>query len=315
MKREIAVVMDPIGSIAIAKDSTFAMLLAAQRRNHKLLYLELADVFARGSRAYGRFRTLEVMDRANGWYRFLDEETRPLDSVAAILMRKDPPFDMEYVYATYLLEDAQQRGTLVVNDPRSLRDANEKIFATRFEGCCPPTLVTRRRAEIDAFRGTHQDIILKPLDAMGGASVFRVRPDDPNYGVIVETMTRHETRFCMAQRFIPEITHGDKRILVLDGEVVPYALARIPKSGETRGNLAAGGTAKGRPLDARDREIVAAVAPELASRGILFAGLDVIGSYLTEINITSPTCIRELDALYGLDIAGDLLERLEARLT
>ena len=314
MRIEIGVVMDPIGSIKIAKDTTFAMLLAAQRRGWPIWYMELADLFLTDGRSWGRMRRVQVADDAARWFRFIEEATRPLDSLAAILMRKDPPFDMEYVYATYILEQAQERGALVVNDPKSLRDANEKVFTARFPQCCPPTLVTRRMVDIRGFLETHGDIILKPLAGMGGFSVFRVQRADPNFSVIVETLTGQGARYCMAQRFIPEIREGDKRILVVAGESVDYALARIPLPGETRGNLAAGGIGEGRPLTERDRWIAAQVGPELCARGILFAGLDIIGDYLTEINVTSPTCVRELDASFGLDIAGSLMGVLEERL-
>ncbi len=311
MQQEIGVVMDPIGSIKIAKDSTFAMLLAADRRQWRIQYMELSDLFLRDDRAWARMREVQVRDDAMLWYRFCGEQTRPLDALPVILMRKDPPFDMEYIYATYLLERAQARGVRVVNDPRSLRDANEKVFILQFSQCCPPTLVTRRNADIAEFLARHTEIILKPLDGMGGRSIFRVQAADPNFYVIVETLTDHGNRFCMAQQFIPEIADGDKRILLLDGDPVPYALTRIPKPGEARGNLVAGGTGVGQSLTERDRWIAAQVGPELCRRGILFAGLDVIGDYLTEINITSPTCIRELDAWFGLDIAGNLMTKLD----
>ena len=303
--------MDPIGSIKIAKDSTFAMMLAAKNRGWRVQYMELSDLFMTGDRARARMREVEVVDDSGSWYRFVSEETRPLDSLPVVLMRKDPPFDMEYIYATYLLERAQRRGTRVVNNPQSLRDANEKVFTVQFPQCCPPTLITRRSTDIEEFLGEHKDIILKPLGGMGGFSIFRVTTGDPNFNVIVENLTNRGERFCMAQKFIPEIADGDKRILLVDGEPVPYALARIPRPGETRGNLAAGGTGVGRPLSERDRWIAAEVGPELRRRGIVFAGLDVIGSYLTEINVTSPTCIRELDSQFGLDIAADLMVRLE----
>jgi glutathione synthase len=231
-----------------------------------------------------------------------------------VLMRKDPPFDMEYVFATYLLERAQRAGAWVINDPRSLRDANEKIFALEFPDCTPPTLITRRVSDIRAFQDTQGDTILKPLDAMGGANVFLLRRGDPNLTVMVEALTDRGRRFCMAQRYIPEIRDGDKRVLMIDGAPVPYCLARIPAPGETRGNLAAGASAEGRPLTDRDRWIADQVGPELRARGILFAGLDVIGDYLTEINVTSPTCIRELDAQFALDIAGDLMDIIASRL-
>jgi glutathione synthase len=314
MKRELAVVMDPIGSINIKKDSTFAMMLAAQRRGWRLWYLELADLSLTPGQCLARMREVTVEDNARPWFRFGAEAVRSLASLPAVLMRKDPPFDMEYIYTTYLLEQAQAGGALVVNDPRTLRDANEKIFTASFPQCCPPLLVTRRTAELTAFLAEHGDMILKPLGGMGGQSIFRVRPGDPNFSVICETLTDHGRRYCMAQRFIPEIAEGDKRILLIDGEPVPYALARIPAPGESRGNLAAGASAQGRPLTDRDRAIAAMVGPELRRRGVLFAGIDVIGDYLTEINITSPTCIRELDALYGLDIAGDLMATIEERL-
>jgi len=311
MQRELGVVMDPIGSIKIAKDSTFAMLLAAGRRQWRIWYMELSDLFLRDTRAWARMREVQVRDDAALWYRFCGEQTRPLDTLPVILMRKDPPFDMEYIYATYLLERAQAGGIRVVNDPRSLRDANEKLFILQFPQCCPPTLVTRRNSDIAELLARHGELVLKPLDGMGGSSIFRVKAADPNFNVMVETLTDHGNRFCMAQKFIPEIASGDKRILLIGGEPVPYALARIPKPGESRGNLAAGGTGVGQSLTERDRWIAAQVGPELRRRGILFAGLDVIGDYLTEINITSPTCIRELDARFGLNIAGNLMTRLE----
>ena len=306
--------MDPIGSIKVAKDSSFAMMLAAQRRGWRVHFMEPSDIFLRGERAWARLRPIEVTDDTADWYRFSAPQTRPLDELALILMRKDPPFDMEYIYTTYLLEQAQRRGSLVVNDPRSLRDANEKLFALQFPQCCPPTLVTRRNEDIQAFLEEQGDLILKPLDGMGGFSIFRVRQGDPNFNVIIENLTSHGTRFCMAQRFIPEIEKGDKRILMVNGEPVPYALARIPRPGETRGNLAAGGRGVGQALSRHDRWIAAQVGPELVRRGIYFAGLDVIGDFLTEVNVTSPTCIRELDVQFDLDIAGDLLGRLEEKL-
>ena len=305
--------MDPLGSINIKKDSTFAMLLAAQRRGWALWYMEVADLFVLGNRTRARMRRVEVRDDPAAWYRFTGEETGPLDGLDAVLMRKDPPFDMEYVFATYLLEQAQRAGTRVINDPHSLRDANEKVFTLEFPHCTPPTLITRRLQDIRDIPRDQGDIVLKPLDAMGGANVFLIRPGDPNLSVIVESLTGRGRRFCMAQRYLPEIREGDKRVLMIDGEPVPYCLARIPAPGETRGNLAAGASAEGRPLTERDRWIAAQVGPELRARGILFAGLDVIGDSLTEINVTSPTCIRELDAQFGLDIAGDLMDVIAAR--
>jgi glutathione synthase len=276
--------------------------------------MEQGDLFLEAGRCHARMRSLEVCDDPKGWFRFTGETTSPLDRLQVVLMRKDPPFDMEYVYTTYLLEQAEQKGCLVVNRPRSLRDANEKLFTVQFPQCCPPTLVTRRQHQIREFLAAQGDIILKPLGSMGGASVFRVRRDDPNIAVIIETLTEQGTRYTMAQRFIPEIRAGDKRVLMVDGQAVPFALARIPAPGETRGNLAAGGIGKGVPLGARDRWIAEQVGPALRERGILFAGLDVIGDYLTEINVTSPTCIRELDREFGLNIAGELLDRIESKL-
>ena len=314
MATQLGVVMDPLGSINIKKDSTFAMLLAAQRRGWTLWYMEIGDLFALDDTIQARMRRVEVMDDPTGWFRISDEVIRPLSALDVVLMRKDPPFDMEYVFATYLLERAQRAGGLVVNDPRSLRDANEKIFTLEFPNCTPPTLITRRVPDIRAFQDDQGDIILKPLDAMGGANVFLLRRGDPNLTVVVEALTDRGRRFCMAQRYLPEIRDGDKRVLMVDGAPIPYCLARIPAPGETRGNLAAGASAEGRPLTDRDRWIADQVGPELRARGILFAGLDVIGDYLTEINVTSPTCIRELDAQFGLDIAGDLMEVIALRL-
>ena len=306
--------MDPIARIKIGKDSTFAMLLAAQARRWEVWYMELDDLFSLDGRSHARMRRLGVTDRPGDWHEFGEERTRPLDGLDVILMRKDPPFDMEYITATYLLDDAERRGTLVVNRPASLRDNNEKVAATLFPDCCPATLISRSRAGFLSFLEEQGDIVVKPLDAMGGESVFRIRRNDPNTNVILETLTRHDRRFAMAQRFIPEISSGDKRILLVDGEPVPYALARIPREGELRGNLAAGGTARGVPLSEQDLRISRRVGPYLSEQGVMFAGIDVIGDYLTEINITSPTCIRELDAEFGLDIAGDLLDAVELRL-
>jgi glutathione synthase len=310
----LGVVMDPIESIKIHKDSTFAMLLAAQARGWQLFYMEQRDLSLHDGSCQARIRELWVDDNAAGWHRLGETQEIPLHQLDLVLMRKDPPFDMEYIYTTYLLEAAEAKGCLVVNRPRSLRDANEKLFTGLFPQCTPPTLVTRRPEQIRAFHQEHGDIILKPLGGMGGASVFRVPSNDTNLGVIIETLTLHGSRYTMAQRFIPEIAMGDKRILMIDGKPVPYALARIPAKGETRGNLAVGGRGEGVPLSERDSWIAAQVGPELRDRGILFAGLDVIGDYLTEINVTSPTCIRELDAQFDLDIAGELMDAIAAKL-
>jgi glutathione synthase len=308
---KLGVVMDPIGSINYKKDSTLAMLLEAQRRGWELHYMEQGDLFLRDAVASARMRYLKVFDDPARWFELSTDTIRPLAELDVILMRKDPPFDTEYIYTTYLLEQAEARGVLVVNRPSSLRDANEKLYSAWFPQCTPPTLVARSPARVREFLAAHGDIVLKPLDGMGGASVFRVTVDDPNLGVILETMTARGTRFTMAQKFLPEIVEGDKRILLIDGKPVPYALARIPAPGETRGNLAVGGTGVGVALTERDRWICAQVGPRLRDTGLLFVGLDVIGDYLTEINVTSPTCIRELDKLYNLNISATLLDVIE----
>jgi glutathione synthase len=306
--------MDPIESIKIHKDSTFAMLLEGQRRGWSLHYMLQGDLALHAGRCVATMRELTVRDDPEDWFALGAAVERPLHEINVVLMRKDPPFDMEYVHTTYLLEQAEAQGTLVVNRPRSLRDANEKLFTAWFPEVCAPTLVSRKHSAFDAFIERHRDVIMKPLDGMGGASIFRVRADDPNKNVIIETLTELGHRFTMAQRFIPEISAGDKRILVIDGEPVPYALARIPSAGETRGNLAAGGRGVGVPLSDKDRAIVDTVASRLREHGILFAGLDVIGDYLTEVNVTSPTCIRELDSLFNLNISAVLLDCIERKL-
>lgn len=315
MTVRIGVIMDPISGINPKKDTTLALMLAAQKRGWELHYMELADLSLRDGHALATSRRLRVHDDYKHWFEFTGEPERDeLRRMDVILMRKDPPFDTEYIFATYLLERAQHAGSLVVNDPRTLRDANEKLFTAWFSDVCPPTLVARRYTEIRAFLAEFGDIVVKPLDGMGGASVFRVQQGDANTGVILETLTAHESRFCMAQKYLPEIIDGDKRVLVIDGEPVPYALARIPPAGELRGNLAAGGRGEGRPLTARDREICARVGAELRARGLLFVGLDVIGDYLTEINVTSPTCVRELEAQFQIPIADRLMEAIARRL-
>ena len=314
MSTRLGIVMDPIAAITFKKDSSLAMLLAAQARDWPLFYMEQQDLYQRGNQARARVRPLRVFNDPAHWYELDDEQDIALDELDVILMRKDPPFNSEYVYATYLLELAEKAGCLVVNSPRSLRDCNEKFFATQFPQCTPPTLVSRRADILREFAREHRDVILKPLDEMGGASIFRHREGDPNLSVILEVLTEHGGRQIMAQRYIPEIKDGDKRILMIDGEPVPYCLARIPAKGETRGNLAAGGRGEPRPLSERDREIAAIVGPELRKRGLLFVGLDVIGEYLTEINVTSPTCIREIDATYGTRIGERLMDAIASRL-
>ncbi len=314
MTIQIGVVMDPIDTITIKKDTTFAMLLAAQARGWTIHYFEQKDLYLRDDQAWGFSRLLSVQDDPKGWFQFHDQRELALGELDVLLMRKDPPFDMEYIYSTYILERAEAAGAMVVNPPRGLRDANEKLFTAWFPQCCPPTLVSREHPRIKDFLNEHGDIIVKPLGGMGGASVFRIQREDPNLNVILETLTDHGRHFTMAQRYIPEITAGDRRILLIDGEPVPYALARIPAAGETRANLAAGGRGVGVELNERERWICAQVAPKLRETNLLFVGLDVIGDYLTEINVTSPTCARELDAQFGLDICGDLMEAIAARL-
>ncbi len=310
----VGVVMDPISEIKFHKDSTLAMLQAAQRRGWALRYMEMDDLYSRDGVAMARMAPLQVFDDEQCWYRLDAAEEQPLHSLDVILMRKDPPFDMEYIYATYLLEQAEEQGSLVVNKPSSLRDANEKVFTTRFPHCTTPTLISRNQGQLRDFVAEHDEVILKPLEGMGGASIFKVTASDPNTSVILETLTEHGSRYAMAQRFIPEISAGDKRILLIDGKPVPYALARVPAKGELRGNLAAGGTGVGVALSERDYWICEQVAPKLREMGLIFVGIDVIGDYLTEINVTSPTCIRELDKQYGLDIAGDLMDAIDQRL-
>jgi glutathione synthase len=309
---KIGVVMDPITAIKVAKDTTFAMLLAAQRRGWPISYMELGDLNFAHDVPMARMRALSVRDDAQHWHEFGAERRAPLAELDLILMRKDPPVDAEYVYATMMLERAAESGVRVVNDPRALRDVNEKIVITRFPQCIPPTLVTRDAAALREFAAQHRDIVLKPLHGMGGLLIFRVNSNEPNVAVIIETLTALGTRFVMAQKFLPEIALGDKRILLIDGEPVPVALARVPRAGDFRGNLAAGGSGVGVELGERDRWLCAQVAPFLVRSGLRFVGLDVIGDWLTEINVTSPTCARELDGIYGLDIAGQFLDAVAA---
>lgn len=317
MSLRLGIVMDPIAQISFKKDSSLAMLLAAQARGWSLFYMEPQDLYQRSGVARARMRPLKVFNDPEHWFELGDENDAHLGELDVLLMRKDPPFNSEYVYATYLLELAERDGCLVVNRPQSLRDCNEKFFATQFPELMPPTLVSRRSDILREFAAEHGDVILKPLDEMGGASIFRHREGDPNLSVMIEVLTEHGARQIMAQRYLPAIKDGDKRILMIDGEPVPYCLARIPAPGETRGNLAAGGRGVAQPLTERDREIARTVGPELRRRGLLFVGLDVIGEHLTEINITSPTCIREIDSAYDTRIAERLMEaiakKLEAR--
>jgi glutathione synthase len=313
--RRVGVVMDPIGAIKPAKDSTLAMLLEAQARGWEIRYMEQADLWVRDGHLQARTRGLKVRDRTDDWFELGDPGPEPLASLDVILMRKDPPFDMEYIYTTYLLERAEEAGCLVVNRTGSLRDVSEKAYTMWFADCCPPTLITRSMGEMRTFLADHGSIVVKPLDGMGGRSIFVVHAGDPNSNVIFETITAAGARFAMAQKYIPEITDGgDKRILIIDGEPYPHALARIPAPGDNRGNLAVGARAEGRELTERDRWICGRVGPVLKEKGIIFAGLDVIGDYLTEINVTSPTGIRELQKFFGDNIAGSMFDAIEARL-
>jgi len=313
MSRKLGVVMDPIGSINYKKDTTLALLWAAQERGWALFYIEPSGLFLDGCTPMARGRPLAVHRDPGRWYDLEDETETVLSELDVILMRKDPPFDLEYIYATYLLERAEQHGTLVVNRCQSLRDCNEKLFATVFPECCPPLVVSRDMSILRAFHAKHKDVIYKPLDGMGGSAIFRVREDDPNLSVVLETLTGSGQQTIMAQQYLPEIAEGDKRILMINGEPVPYCLARVPLAGESRGNLAAGGSGRVQPLSQRDQWIAEQVGPELKARGLFFVGLDVIGEYLTEINVTSPTCLREIEAESGLDIAGQLLDCLPLR--
>lgn len=311
---KIGVVMDPIQSINIKKDSTFEMIWQAQQLGWQVEYFEMNDLLIENGIALGDARQVTVQQDPEHWFDLGDSRRIKLGELDAILMRKDPPFDMEFVYSTYILELAEQQGALVVNSPQALRDCNEKAYCAWFPQVCPQTIITRKESDFRAFLDTHKDIILKPLDGMGGASIFRVQAGSPNIGVIIETLTKHESSYAMAQKYIPEIVDGDKRILMVNGEPVPYVLARLPAKGETRGNLAAGGRGVAQPLSDSDREIANIVGPELVKRNILFAGLDVIGDRLTEINVTSPTCIKEINAEYGTNIALELMRAIETKL-
>ncbi|MBM7132154.1 glutathione synthase [Dyella mobilis] len=316
MPRSVAVLMDPIGAIKIAKDTTFAMLLEAARRGYHLYYLEQGDLALRDGAPWARLRSLTVKDDPSDWFTLGEARWTDLRTLDVVLMRKDPPVDAQFIYDTMVLEAAERAGVQVINRPQALRDCNEKLFTTQFPQCMAPTLVARDPAELRQFVAEHGDAVLKPLDGMGGRGIFRVKAGDKNLNSMLETLIGGNAhgegrQFAIAQKFIPQISAGDKRILLIDGEPVPYALARIPQGDEFRGNLAAGGRGEGVPLSERDRWIAAEVAPELRRRGLRFVGLDVIGDYLTEINVTSPTCVRELDKQFGLNIAGLLFDAIE----
>ena len=315
MVRSLAVLMDAIESIKVAKDTSFALLLEAERRGYRIHYLTQGGLAIRDGTPWARLAPLSVRDDAKDWFTLGEATWTDLRGLDVILARKDPPVDAQFIYDTQVLQLAHDGGALVVNNPQGLRDANEKLFAQHFPQCCAPTVVARSATELKGFAEQHGRIVLKPLDGMGGQGIFSSAHGDPNLNVIIETLTANGTRFAMAQKFIPEISAGDKRILMIDGEPVPYALARIPQGSDFRGNLAAGGRGVGVPLSERDRWIAAQVGPELKRRGMLFVGLDVIGDFLTEVNVTSPTCLRELDAQFGLNIAATLFDVIESRLS
>jgi glutathione synthase len=313
--RKLGIVMDPIESITPYKDSSLAMMLEAQARGWRIYYFRLDDIFLDNGIAMGQFRTLTLYDDNRHWFDYGEAGQCRLDELDAILMRKDPPFDLEYIYCSYMLEQAEENGVLVVNKPASLRDCNEKLFTRVFPQCCVETLVSRNPLILKRFIDEMQDVIIKPLDGMGGKSIFRVQAGDLNTNAIIEAVSRDATSQSMVQRYIPEISEGDKRILLIDGVAIPYALARLPAAGENRGNIAAGATTRGQPLSERDQWLCNQVGPELSKRGLLFVGIDVIGDYITEINVTSPTCIRELDRDFDINISADLFECIEQRLS
>jgi glutathione synthase len=314
MGKLLGVVMDPIASINFEKDTTLALLLAAQKHGYEIFYMEQADLYLDNSEPYAKMGRLKVYDHPEKWFDLEKSSPQHLSQLDVILMRKDPPFDSEFIYSTYILEAAQRLGTLIVNRPQSLRDCNEKVFATHFPQCTPPLIVSRDQALLSAFLEDHEEVVYKPLDGMGGTSIFRVKRGDQNLNVILETLTADGKNTIMAQKYLPEITSGDKRILVVDGVVIPYCLARIPPKGEFRGNLAVGGTGLVKPLSERDLWIAEQVSPVLKEKGLIFVGLDVIGDYLTEINVTSPTCVREIDKLHNTAIGETLMEAIEVRL-
>ncbi len=311
----LVVIMDPIGAIKPAKDTTLAMLLAAQKRGWELWYAEQQDVYLRDGVPFGRLRPVRVRDDLKDWFELEDAQVLPLADFDVILMRKDPPFDMEYIYTTYILERAEDLGVLVVNRPQGLRDMNEKVYTAWFPQCCAPTLITRNMADMHAFLHEHGRAVCKPLYGMGGRSIFVVDCGDKNANVIFETQTEYGSKYAIVQKYIPDIVStGDTRVLVIDGEPAPYALARIPTEKDNRGNLAAGARGEGRELNDRDRWLVSQIGPTLRERGMLFVGLDVIGDYVTEINVTSPTGVREIDKQFKTEIAGLLMDAIEKRL-
>lgn len=315
MKLKLGVIMDPIESINTKKDTTFAIMLAAQKRDWEIFYIPADQIFMQNNRVIAKTSEITLSDKAKDYYQQKAWCLKTLNELDVILLRKDPPFNMEYIYLTYLLEQLAEKGTLVVNNPQSVRDANEKLFTGWFPQCCPATLVTSKRELIKDFAEQHQRIIIKPLDGMGGRGIFSTAVNDPNINVIIDTLTDGQSKLAMIQEFIPEITEGDKRLLMINGEPVDYVLARIPQGGDFRGNLAAGAKSEARELTDRDRWIAAQVGPTLREKGLDFVGLDIIGDYLTEINVTSPTCVRELEAAYPVDICGKILDFILSKIS
>ncbi|WP_417437255.1 glutathione synthase [Idiomarina abyssalis] len=312
--KKLAMVMDPIAAVKTEKDTSFRLLLEAQARGYQCFYLEMGDLVIDNGQPMAFAREVGVQDQKSDFYSLSDSQYRPLEDFDVIMMRKDPPFDSEFLYATQILELAEQRGSLVVNKPQSLRDCNEKLFTSWFADSIADTLVSSRADVIKAFHKKHGEVILKPLDGMGGASIFKVEADGNNLGVIIETLTEKGQRYAMVQKYLPEIKDGDKRILIINGEPVPYSLARIPSAGETRGNLAAGGSGRAQPLSDSDWALARKVAPELKKRGLIIVGLDVIGDRITEINVTSPTCMREIENAYDINIAEMVFQAIEEKL-
>lgn len=309
---KIAFITDPLDQFKIYKDSTYAMMREAQRRGHQIFAFEPATLVWQAGVVSARVQALQLSAQTDTWYRVLATSEMALTEFDCVIQRKDPPFDMEYIYATYLLELAEQQGAKIYNKPAAIRNHNEKLSIAQFAEFTAPTLVTRDESRIREFHATHRDLILKPLDGMGGAGIFRIGEDGMNLGSVIETLTQNGQRTIMAQRYIPEISQGDKRILIIAGKPVPYALARIPQQGEVRGNLAAGGRGVAQPLSPRDWQIANALGPELFARGLLLVGLDVIGDYLTEVNVTSPTCFQEITAQSDCDVAALFVDALEA---
>ncbi len=314
MTYSVGFVMDPISSVKPHKDTSFAMMLEAQKRGATIYYMEQSDMYLDNGKAMASVRKVTVRDQATDFYDLSPRETLALSDINVLMMRKDPPFDSEFLYATQMLSLAEAEGSLVVNNPQALRDYNEKLFTSWFPELIPATLVTRNPQLVRDFHAKHEDIICKPLDGMGGASIFRVKPDGNNLGVIIETLTKNGTQQMMVQEYLPAIKEGDKRVLIVDGEVMPYCLSRLPTKGETRGNLAAGGTGRPQAISESDRALAEAIAPVLKKNRIVFVGLDVIGDRITEINITSPTCVREIEAHFDISIMGKLFDAIESKL-